>query len=411
MEKKFKYTSLIPFLGPAFVASIAYMDPGNFATNIQAGSTYGYKLLWVILLSNIMAMFLQLLSAKLGLATGQNLAEISGNYFSKPTNFLMWIIAEIGAMATDLAEFLGASIAMNLLFGIPLLHATLITAGITLVILYFHDKNYRYLEIVIGILIGIIALCYALETFFSQPNFGKIVYHSVTPWLGDKKSVYFAVGIIGATVMPHALYLHSFLTQNRIVPKNDKDKLRIFKLNILDVVIAMSLAGLINMSILYMSAATFYEVGKNSVAEIEVAYRTLEPLLGKFSSDIFAISLLISGVSSSIVGTLAGQVIMKGFMGYKIPVMLRRIITIVPSIVVVLYGINPTQALVLSQVILSIVLPLPVITLIMFTSKKNLMGVLVNRKITTAIAIFFSLIILSLNFWLIYNIATSFLRA
>lgn len=395
--------ALLPFLGPAFIACVAYIDPGNYATNIQGGSAFGYKLLWVIVLANLMAMLLQTMSAKLGLATGKNLAELCRQELRKPVVYTMWIVSEIAAMATDLAEFLGASIAINLLFGIPLLYATLITGVATYLILMLERRGFRPVEVVIAVLVGVIAACYLLETFFSHPSWKQIGVHSVVPWLGGTQSVFFSVGIIGATVMPHVIYLHSSLTQRRIIPKNEQEARRIFRWSVPDVVIAMTLAGLINMAMLFMAAATFYAHGRTSVADINTAYRTLTPLLGSAASLVFAISLLASGLSSSAVGTLAGQVIMQGFVGLTIPTWLRRLITMLPAVVVVAIGLNPTTTLVVSQVVLSFVLPIPVITLVMFTRRRDLMGSLVNKKITTWAAITCSAVILSLNVWLLYS--------
>ncbi|HTK08766.1 MAG TPA: Nramp family divalent metal transporter [Ktedonobacteraceae bacterium] len=395
--------AILPFLGPAFIASVAYIDPGNFATNIQGGSTFGYNLLWVIALANLMAMLLQTMSAKLGLATGHNLAEMSRLHFRKPVVYAMWIACEIMAMSTDLAEFLGASIAFNLLFGIPLLYATLITGVITCLILTLERRGFRPLEAVIIAMVGVIALCYILETVFSHPNWGQVGYHTVVPWLGGTQSVLFAVGIIGATVMPHVIYLHSSLMQRRIIPRSEQEARRIFRWSIPDVVIAMGLAGLVNMAMLYMAAATFHAHGLGDVSDITTAYQTLTPLLGGAASIIFAVSLLASGLSSSTVGTMAGQVIMQGFVGFTIPIWVRRLITMIPAVIVAAIGLNPTDTLVISQVVLSFVLPLPVITLIMFTRRQDIMGTLMNKAITTWAAIACSVLILSLNIWLLYS--------
>ncbi len=395
--------ALLPFLGPAFIASVAYIDPGNYATNIQGGSTFGYNLLWVIALANLMAMLLQTMSAKLGLATGYNLAEMSRLHFRKPVVYAMWIASEIAAMATDLAEFLGASIAINLLFGIPLLYATLITGVITYLILLLERRGFRPLEAVITGLVGVIAISYIIETFFSHPDWGQVSFHTIVPWLGGSQSMLFSVGIIGATVMPHVIYLHSSLTQQRIIPRTEREARRIFHLSIPDVVLAMGLAGLINMAMLYMAAATFHAHGRSGVADITTAYQTLTPLLGGAASFIFAVSLLASGLSSSTVGTMAGQVIMQGFVGFTIPIWVRRLVTMLPAVIVAWIGLNPTNTLVISQVVLSFVLPLPVITLIMFTSRRDLMGTLVNKLITTLAAIACSVVILGLNLWLLYS--------
>ncbi|HKV56922.1 MAG TPA: Nramp family divalent metal transporter [Ktedonobacteraceae bacterium] len=395
--------ALLPFLGPAFIASVAYIDPGNFATNIQGGSAFGYNLLWVVALANLMAMLLQTMSAKLGLATGHNLAEMARIHFRKPAVYAMWVISEIAAMATDLAEFLGASIAINLLFGIPLLYATLITGVVTYLILLLEKRGFRPLEAVITALVGVIAVSYLIETFFSRPDWGQVGFHTIVPWIGGTQSVLFSVGIIGATVMPHVIYLHSSLTQHRIIPRSEKEARRIFRWSIPDVVIAMGLAGLINMAMLYMAAATFHAHGQTNVADISTAFQTLTPLLGGAATVIFAVSLLASGLSSSTVGTMAGQVIMQGFVGFTIPVWIRRLVTMIPAVVVAAIGLNPTTTLVVSQVVLSFVLPLPVIALIMFTRRRDIMGTLVNKPITTWAAIACSTVILGLNVWLLYS--------
>lgn len=395
--------AILPFLGPAFIACVAYIDPGNYATNIQGGSAFGYNLLWVVALANLMAMLLQTMSAKLGLATGHNLAEMARIHFRKPVVYGMWIVSEIAAMATDLAEFLGASIAIYLLFGIPLLYATLITGVVTYLILLMERRGFRPLEAVIIAFVGVIAVSYLIETFFSRPDWGQVGLHTILPWVGGTQSVLFAVGIIGATVMPHVIYLHSSLTQNRIIPRSEKEARRIFRWSIPDVVIAMGLAGLINMAMLYMAAATFHAHGQSNVADISAAYKTLTPLLGAAASIIFAVSLLASGLSSSTVGTMAGQVIMQGFVGFTIPVWIRRLVTMIPAVVVAAIGLNPTATLVVSQVVLSFVLPLPVIVLIMFTRRRDIMGTLVNKRITTWAAIACSTLILGLNVWLLYS--------
>lgn len=395
--------AVLPFLGPAFIACVAYIDPGNFATNIQSGSAFGYQLLWVVVLANLMAMLLQTLSAKLGLATGKNLAELSREQFPRPVVYFMWVSSEIAAMATDLAEFIGASIAFNLLFGLPLLLSALLTGVITYLILLLQNRGFRPLEAVITALVGVIAFCYVMETLFSRPDWGQVGLHMVLPWEGSTQSVLLSVSIIGATVMPHVIYLHSSLMQHRIIPRGEQESRRIFRRSLPDVVVAMGLAGLINVAMLYMAAATFHAHGQQSVADITVAYRTLTPLLGSAAGVIFAISLLASGLSSSTVGTMAGQVIMQGFVGFTIPVWLRRLLTMLPAIAVVAIGLNPTQTLVISQVVLSFVLPIPVIALVIFTSRRELMGVLVNRRPTTVLAVLCSIVILALNILLLYQ--------
>ena len=395
---------LIPFLGPAFIASVAYVDPGNFATNIQGGSGFGYTLLWVIVASNLMAMLLQTLSAKLGIASGSNLVEHCRNHFSKPVVYGMWVLMEFVAMATDLAEFLGAAIGFNLLFGFPLIVGGILTAICTFLILGLERYGFRPLEIAITTMVTVIAVSYLIETVLDRPELKVLLYHSVVPQFSGSESVLLAAGILGATVMPHAIFLHSALTQQRIVVK-EPDKLRkLFRFEVLDVTIAMGIASLVNMAMLVMAAATFYKQGITNIATIQDAYLTLQPLLGKAAGWIFAISLLAAGLSSSTVGTSAGQVMMQGFLRRHIPVWLRRAITIIPSIVVIAVGLDPTRTLVISQVILSFGLPFTIVPLIIFTRKKEIMGILVNRKSTTVIAVMVAALIISLNLYLIYQV-------
>jgi len=395
---------LLPFFGPAFIACVAYIDPGNFATNIQGGSQFGYRLLWAIVMANLMAMLIQTLSAKLGIAAGQNLAELCREHLSPILVYPMWIISEVGAMATDLAEFLGATLGLNLLFHLDLRIAVLITAAATYGILTVQRYGVRPVEAIIAAMVAVIAASYVIETFFSRPSWGDVAYHSVVPYIGGG-SVIPIVGIIGATVMPHVVYLHSALTQNRIVPRTEAEARRIFRFTIPEIVIALGLAGLINMAMLYMAASTFYKHGLTKIADIPTAYHTLTPLLGSAASVVFAVSLLAAGLSSSAVGTMAGQVIMQGFIGFSIPLWLRRLITMIPTIVIVFIGINPTQSLFWSQVVLSLVLPIPVIALIYFTRRRDIMGSLVNRGSTTWLAGLCAAAILCLNFLLIYESA------
>ena len=395
---------LLPFLGPAFIASVAYVDPGNFATNIQGGSEFGYTLLWVIVASNLMAMVLQTLSAKLGIATGSNLAEHCRNQFSKPVVYGMWVLMEIVAIATDLAEFIGAAIGFQLLFGFPLIIGGVLTAICTFLILGLERYGFRPLEIAITVMVSVIAVSYLLETILDRPEFKTILYHSFVPQFSGTESILLATGILGATVMPHAIFLHSALTQQRIIVKDPNKLRKLFRFEILDVSIAMGIASLVNMAMLIMAAATFHKHGFTNIATIEEAHLTLQPLLGKAASWIFAISLLASGLSSSTVGTSAGQVMMQGFLHRHIPVWLRRSITIIPSIVVIAIGLDPTRTLVMSQVVLSFGLPFAVIPLILFTRKKELMGILVNRKITNFIVYIIATLILLLNVYLIYQI-------
>lgn len=394
--------SVLPFIGPAFIASIAYIDPGNFATNIQGGAQFGYALLWVILMANLMAMLIQSMSAKLGIATGMNLAEMCRARFKPWVNYTLWITQEVTAMATDLAEFLGAAIGINLLFHIPLFFAAAITGVAVFLILGITQRGFRGLEIFIGGAAGIIAFCYVLETIMAKPDWGQIVLHTFVPSLPGSDAVLLAVGIIGATVMPHVIYLHSGLTQNRVVTFNEREKRRVFGFEKIDVVFGMAIAGLVNMAMLFMAAKVFHFSGHADVADINTAYQTLGPLLGGAAAVIFGISLFTSGISSSHVGTMAGQVVMQGFIGFRIPVWIRRLATMIPALIAIALGLDPTRTLVISQVVLSFTLPIPVITLIMFTRNRKLMGSLVNRPLTTAVAIVCATVILAMNVLLLY---------
>jgi len=401
-SKKGWFARLLPFLGPAFIASIAYVDPGNFATNIQGGAQFGYELLWVILGSNLMAMLLQALSAKLGIASGKNLAEQCRENFSRPVVWVMWVLMELVAMATDLAEFLGAAVALNLLFGLPLWIAGLLTAVITFLILGLERYGFRPLEAVITGFLAIIAISYVVELFLGRPEWGPIIHSTFVPHFSNTESVLLATGILGATVMPHAIFLHSALTQGRVVVKKPEQQKLLFRFEIIDVVIAMVIASSVNAAMLITSAATFFKTGTN-VGTLEQAYLTLQPLLGPAAGIVFGVALLASGLSSSSVGTMAGQVIMQGFLHFHIPPWIRRIVTIIPSLIVISVGLDPTRTLVISQVVLSFGLPFAVIPLIMFTSNKRIMGVLVNKRITTLLASLSAALIIFLNFFLLYQ--------
>jgi manganese transport protein len=403
-SKKGWFARLLPFLGPAFIASVAYVDPGNFATNIQGGAKFGYELLWVILGSNLMAMLLQALSAKLGIASGKNLAEQCRENFPRPVVWGMWVITELVAMATDLAEFLGAALALNLLFGLPLWIAGLLTAVITFLILGLERYGFRPLEAVITGLLAIVAISYVVEIFLVRPEWKVIAYHTLVPHFSGSESVLLAAGILGATVMPHAIFLHSALTQNRVVVKKPEQLRRLFRYEIADVVIAMVIASSVNAAMLIMAASTFFKNGATSVGTIQEAYRTLQPLLGRAAGVVFGISLLASGLSSSSVGTMAGQVIMQGFLHYHIPPWVRRVVTMLPSLVVIFLGFDPTRTLVLSQVVLSFGLPFAVIPLVLFTRRKDIMGTLVNKRLTTLLASLAAVLIVALNFYLLHQI-------
>jgi manganese transport protein len=403
-SKKSWLAQLLPFLGPAFIASVAYVDPGNFATNIQGGAKFGYALLWVIVASNLMALLIQTLSAKLGIASGLNLAEQCRTHFPRPVVLSMWVLMEVVAMATDLAEFLGAALGFNLLFGIPLWAAGLLTAVATILILGLERFGFRPIEAVITALVGVVAVCYLVETVLVRPNWGLVLTNAVVPHFSGTESVLLAAGILGATVMPHAIFLHSALTQNRIVVRDPVQLKRLFRFELVDVLIAMSVAGLVNGAMLIMAASTFYYQGLTSIGTIEEAHRTLEPLLGPAASWVFALSLLASGLSSASVGTMAGQVIMQGFLHWHIPPWIRRVVTMAPSLIIIAIGLDPTRTLVISQVVLSFGLPFAVVPLIMFTRRRDIMGVLVNHRLTTLIGSIAAAIIIALNLYLLYVI-------
>jgi manganese transport protein len=401
-SKKGFFARLLPFMGPAFIASVAYVDPGNFATNISGGARFGYILLWVIVVSNLMAMLIQALSAKLGIATGHNLAEHCRNNFPKPVVWAMWVLMELVAMSTDLAEFLGAALGFNLLLGIPLWLAGILTAVATFIILGLERRGFRPLEAVISGFVGAVALCYVFETILDRPDWALVGYHAVVPMFRGPESITLAAGILGATVMPHAIFLHSALTQGRIVVKDVRLQKRLFRYEIIDVLIAMGMASLINGAMLIMAASTFNRAGMQHVGSIEEAYKTLTPLLGSAASWVFGISLLASGLSSASVGTMAGQVIMQGFLHVEIPVWIRRLVTMIPSMIVIFLGLDPTQTLVFSQVVLSFGLPFTIIPLLLFTSSRKLMGELVNKKITSVILGIIAAVIIALNLYLIF---------
>lgn len=401
LESKSKRTGwrrITPFLGAAFVASVAYMDPGNFATNISGGAKFGYMLLWVILLASLMAMLVQSLSAKLGIVTGKNLPEVIRERFPKPLVWFYWVQAELVAMATDLAEFLGASLAFTLLFGIPLWVGAVITGIVTFALLGLQARGFRPIEIAITAFVTVIAGAYVVQVGLSQP--GLEVFGGFVPKFNGAESLYLAVGIIGATVMPHVIYLHSALTQNRIPTTNTQQTKRLLKFNNIDVLLAMSIAMLINMSMLIAAAATFFKAGLE-ISELNEAYKTLTPLLGSGAAIAFGIALLASGLSSSVVGTMSGQVIMQGFIGFRIPLFLRRLITMLPAFAVILAGLNPTNTLILSQVVLSFGIPFALIPLLMFTANKDIMGQFVNAKATTFFGWGIATLIIGLNVYLL----------
>src|SRR6266540_1492398 len=395
--------SIWPFLGPAFIACVAYMDPGNFATNISGGSQFGFTLVWVIVASNLMAMLIQTLSAKLGIATGRNLPEVCRERFSRRTSVGLWIQAEPIAMATDLAEFLGAALGIKLLLGIALFPAAVITGVITFLILALQRYGVRPLEAVITAFVVVIGICYLGELWFAHPQLATVGKHAVVPDFAGNESVLLAVGILGATVMPHVIYLHSALTQQRIVPRNDEEAKLLYKYTRLDVLIAMVIAGLINMSMLVVAATVFFGSGLTDVESLEGAHRTLEPILGGASSVLFALALTASGLSSSTVGTLSGQVVMQGFIRRRIPLFLRRLVTMIPAFVVIaIQGDGDvSRTLVVSQVVLSFGIPFALIPLVMFTSRRDVMGALVNHRTTIAAAVVVAALISGLNIFLL----------
>lgn len=396
-----KLRQLTKYLGPAFVVSVAYIDPGNFATNISGGSKFGYSLLWVILFSNLMAIFLQIMSAKLGIATGHNLPEMCAKVFSKRANWAFWFVAEIGAMATDLAEFLGGTLGLYLLFHIPMIYSALITGFITYMICYTEKYGQKAVEVIITILVSIICISYTLELFLAKPDWFQIGMHTLIPSLPNHEAILIAVGMLGATVMPHVIYLHSQLVQHRSMDSSYEGKLKHLKMEKLDVTIAMNVAFIVNAAMVVVSAAIFNKNGL-IVDTMEQAHTSLQPLLGSLSSSAFGIALLASGLSSSAVGTMAGQTIMKGFVNLSIPVNFRRLITMLPALVIIALGINPMKSLILSQVALSFILPFPIIQMLVIAKRKDLMGALANTGFVRFLGIIIASIIIILNIVLLY---------
>jgi manganese transport protein len=393
---RLRLRGLLPFVGPAVVASIAYMDPGNFATNIQAGARHGYMLLWVVVLANAIAMLFQALSARLGIVAGQSLASLCRMHFPRPVVIAMWLASEVAAMATDLAESIGAAIGISVLFHLPLLAGLLITFVITWGLLSFQSRGFRPIELIITGFVGIISLAYLVELFIAPPDWGQVAYHTVVPQLAGLDSITLTVGIVGATVMPHAIYLHSALMTNRVRASTAEQQRRLVKFSNVEVVIALSLAGLVNMAMVAMAATMFHQ-GHADVGEIETAYHTLLPLMGVVAAGAFMASLLASGLSSSVVGTMAGQVIMQDFVGFKIPMWVRRSVTMVPAVIVVGIGVQATDALVLSQVVLSLVLPVPMIALLVLIRRPDVMGALRVGRAVQALAAVATVVVLALN--------------
>jgi manganese transport protein len=379
------------------------VDPGNFATNIAGGARYGYMLLWVILTANLMAMLIQSMSAKLGIATGKNLPEVCRERFPRLVTLGLWVQAEVIAMATDLAEFIGAALALNLLFGIPLFPAGLLTAVAAFGILELQRRGFRPLEAAISGFVGVIVISFAFQMFYAQPEGDRILAGLFTPQFAGTDSVLLAAGILGATVMPHVIYLHSALTQRRVVGRTDEERRKIFRFELVDVIIAMAIAGTINASMLIMAAALFNAEGLTGVGDIDLAFEALGEQVGGLSATLFGVALLASGFSSSSVGTLSGQVVMQGFINRRIPLWLRRLITMLPALVVLAIGLNPSRSLVISQVVLSFGIPFALIPLLIHCRNRDVMGALVNRRITTAIAAVVVTLIVSLNVFLLYR--------
>ena len=396
------FRKLWPFLGPAFVAAIAYVDPGNFATNIAAGAGYGYLLLWVILAANLMGMLIQSMSAGLGIATGMSLPEVCRVRHRKPVNFVLWVIAEIVAMATDLAEFIGAAIALYLLFGLPLLPAALVTAVGSYAILWLQtSRGFRHMEAVITGLLGIIIVGFLVQVILAGPSGVDVAKGLFIPGFDGPESILLAAGILGATVMPHVIYLHSALTKPRAKGRSEEERRRLIRFERIDVVIAMSIAGLVNMSMLIVAAAAFHSRGLTDVVDLDQVHALLGPILGNSAPILFALALLASGLSSSSVGTLAGQVIMEGFINRRIPLWLRRGITMAPAIVIIAIGVNPTRALIISQVVLSFGIPFALIPLILASRDRGLMGRFRLGPLGLAAAVVVAGLILALNVFLL----------
>jgi manganese transport protein len=394
--------AVLPFLGPAFIASVAYVDPGNFATNMASGSEFGYTLLWVVLVANLMAMLIQTLSAKLGVATGLNLPEVCRERFPRGAVVFLWLQAEVIAMATDLAEFVGAALGLNLVFGIPLLWCGFLTGAVAFAILGMQAWGFRRLEATITGLVGVIVVAFGLEVLRGHPSVGGVVQGTLLPHFQGTASVFLAVGIIGATVMPHVIYLHSSLTQGRIVGATERARRRIFHFELIDVVIAMGLAGLINMAMLTTAAEVFHARGLLGVGnDLHQVFIGLDRYLGPRSGLIFGLALLASGVSSSCVGTMSGQVVMQGFIRRRIPVFLRRALTMAPALILIGVGFDPSRALLLSQIFLSFGIPFALVPLILFTADRKLMGTLVNRRLTSSLASMVAAVIVLLNIYLL----------
>jgi manganese transport protein len=392
----------VSMLGPAFVAAVAYVDPGNFATNLQGGARFGYELLWVVLAANLMAMLVQYLSAKLGIATDHNLPELCRAHFPRWASWGLWLQAEVMAMATDVAEFLGAAIALNLLFGVPLIVAGLITGVIAFGILGLQRNGFRRFELAIAALLGIVFAGFLYETVHIGPS-AHMALKGFVPRLGNGDAVYLAVGIIGATVMPHVIYLHSALTKGRVAVRDDSERRQVLRYERVDVIIALTVAGLINLAMMAVFAKLFHTPALSGITSMQSAHAQIGHLVGGGAALAFAVALLASGASSSSVGTYAGQVVMAGFIGVRIRMWVRRAVTMVPALVVLTLHVSATDALVLSQVVLSFGIPFALVPLVLLTSRRDVMGAQVNGRVMTAIAFGVATLISALNLFALYQ--------
>jgi manganese transport protein len=389
----------LSLMGPAFIAAIGYIDPGNFATNIQSGASFGYTLLWVVVWANVMAMLIQLLSAKLGIATGKNLAEHIRDRFPRPAVWAYWVQAEIIAMATDLAEFIGAAIGFKLLLGVTLLEGAILTGIATFLILMLQKRGQKPLEWVIGSLLLFVALAYMVELVFSQPQLGPLLKGMALPDLPNGDAVFLAAGVLGATIMPHVIYLHSSLTQTA----GENSKADRYAATKVDVAIAMTIAGFVNLAMMATAAAAFHFNGHSGITDLDQAYLTLQPLLGQAAATIFGLSLVAAGLSSTVVGTLAGQVVMQGFVRFYIPLWVRRVVTMLPSFIVIMLGMDATRILVLSQVLLSFGIALALVPLLSFTGNRELMGEMVNSRTIQTMGKLIVVVVVGLNGYLLVS--------
>jgi manganese transport protein len=393
-----------PFLGPAFIAAVAYIDPGNFATNIAGGAKFGYLLLWVVLAANLVAMLVQTQSAKLGIATGKNLAELCRERFSRRASVGLWLQAELVAMACDIAEVVGAALGLNLLFGVPLFPAGLLAGAGAFAILALQQRGFRRLEAGITVLVLVVVAAFAFELFDAAPDASEVGRHLIVPGFAGTESLLLATGIIGATVMPHVIYLHSALTQRRVVGRDDEERRKILSFERVDVVIALSIAGAVNLSMMIVAAALFHNSALTDVDSIEGAFDGFKALASDRAAVIFGVALLASGFASSSVGTMAGQVVMQGFIRRRIPLFLRRAITLTPALIVLGLGINPTDALVASQVVLSFGIPFALVPLLVLAADRKVMGALVNPRWLSLLAGLFASLIIVLNVFLLEQV-------